>query len=83
MHKLINSFTLYEERFEMGKRDIETLELLESYVEKGFLDLNAISDADYDTLEMLCDQLLHWKLFISNNHFQSKAVEKWLQNCSD
>lgn len=67
----------------MPKKDVETLATLEAYVEQGFLDLEAISDADYDTIEMLCDQLLHWKLFVSNNHYQSKIVESWLQNGAD
>jgi hypothetical protein len=64
----------------MPNREIETLDLLEKYVESGVLNLDEISNLDYDTIELLCDQLLHWKLFVSNHHHHSGVVDRWLQN---
>jgi hypothetical protein len=51
----------------MGAKKLSDLDLLNRSIDQGYIKLEDIERLDYDTLEMFCNQLLEWKLIISQS----------------
>lgn len=51
---------------------------LMAFAKAGHIKLESLSNMSYDELEILCNQLLRWKLFVANRSFVGEAIEQYM-----
>ena len=62
----------------MSSNPIDQYDKLNSAVEADHIKLDAIREMSYDDLEVLCNQLLKWKLFVANREYIGEAIEQFM-----
>jgi hypothetical protein len=62
----------------MGELEKDGYEKLLSFAEAGNIKLDTLGEMSYDDLEVLCNQLLQWKLFVANREFVGEAIEQYM-----
>jgi hypothetical protein len=67
-------------REKMGELDQESYDKLAELIKAGDIKLESLREMTYDDLEVLCNQLLKWKLFIANKEYVGEAIEQYMTN---
>ncbi len=62
----------------MGELEKDGYEKLLAFAEAGNIKLDSLGEMSYDELEVLCNQLLQWKLFVANREFVGEAIEQYM-----
>lgn len=62
----------------MGELDQESYDKLAALIKAGDIKLESLRDMTYDDLEVLCNQLLKWKLFVANKEYVGEAIEQYM-----
>jgi hypothetical protein len=64
----------------MGELDQESYDKLAALMKAGDIRLDSLRDMTYDDLEVLCNQLLKWKLFVANKEYVGEAIEQYMSS---
>ena len=62
----------------MGELDQESYDKLAALIKAGDIKLESLREMTYDDLEVLCNQLLKWKLFVANKEYVGEAIEQYM-----
>jgi hypothetical protein len=62
----------------MGELDQESYDKLAALIKAGDIKLDSLREMTYDDLEVLCNQLLKWKLFVANKEYVGEAIEQYM-----
>ncbi len=62
----------------MGELEKDGDKKLLSFAEGGNIKLDSLGEMSYDDLEVLCNQLLQWKLFVANREFVGEAIGQYM-----
>ena len=61
-----------------GRPDIVSLNHQLKISQAGDIKLDSLREMTYDDLEVLCNQLLKWKLFVANKEYVGEAIEQYM-----